>query len=85
MGALAHIQSRCLISYDSIASRRIESKGSKWPRCFKSHDSTLLPLSSMCSSQSNTHIQVTADDSITFLLHKERCGSSETLHIPSGY
>lgn len=53
MGVLAHIQSRCLISYDSIASRRIESKGSKWPRWFY-RDSTLLPLSSMCSSQSNT-------------------------------
>ncbi len=34
--------------------RRIESKGPKWPRYFKSHDSTLLPLSSMCSCQSNT-------------------------------
>ncbi len=54
MGALPHIQSRCLISYDSIASRRIESKGPKWPSYFKSHDSTLLPLSSMCSCQSNT-------------------------------
>lgn len=55
MWALAHTQSWGLISYDSITSNRIESKGLKWTRHFKSHDSTLLPLSSMCSSQSNTH------------------------------
>jgi len=55
MWTLAHTRSWGLIPYDSITSHTIESKGLKWMRHFKSHDSTLLPLSSMCSSQSNTH------------------------------